>query len=530
MSSSDFSKLSGIEANATANSTDSYLLNRSNHSGTQDVSTISGLTKASVGLDNVPNVDTTNASNITTGTIHVDRLPKVAVSKLHIVPDQVALFALTINDVQNGDTVKQTDTGILYYVKDDTNLDNINGYENYKASIDYSSVTNIPDNIAQVAGLSLTNDSIIQVKSGSLVLSTLSTIKSDLNLNSVDNTSDLDKPISTATQSALDNKLDNTHAGSGDSSHALANGTTAGFMSSSDFSKLSDIEANANNYTHPNHSGDVSSTGDGATTINNNVVSNAKLAQMTTFGLKGRNINSSGNVLDLSVLEVLKLLNGYHKHYYTDFDNGITGTKFTSTVSGTGAANTASTLGFSNAAGVIQLSTGTTTTGRANISDTNVIRFGMGELNVKFRIQIPALSAAAQEFKLWIGFLNSVTNAETIDGAYFEYDRTVSNNWRVKTALNSTRTTVTTGTVVSASTTTFTTLEIKGNANGTQVDFYIDNNLVGSSTTNIPTLSTDYFFIGASIIKTAGTTARTLLIDKEFDSLIYSTPGSDWSV
>ena len=300
-------------------------------------------------------------------------------------------------------------------------------------------------------------------------------------------------------------------------------------MSSNDFNKLAGIADNANNYSHPNHSGDIVSVGDGTTTISNNVVSNAKLTQMTTFGFKGRNINSAGNVLDLSVLEVLKLLNGYYKHYYTDFDNGITGTKFTSTVSGTGATNTASTLGFSNATGVLQMSTGTTSAGRANISDTQVVRFGNGELSVKFRIQIPTLSTAAEEFRIWIGFIDSVTNAEATDGAYFEYDRTVSTNWRVKTALNSTRTTITTSSVVTASTTDFTTVEVRGNVNGTQVNFYINNTLVGSSTTNIPTLSTDFFYVGASIIKTVGTTARLLRIDKEFDSLIYSTPGSDWS-
>lgn len=42
-SSSDKSKLSGISANATVNQTDAYLLSRSNHTGTQSVTTITGL-------------------------------------------------------------------------------------------------------------------------------------------------------------------------------------------------------------------------------------------------------------------------------------------------------------------------------------------------------------------------------------------------------------------------------------------------------------------------------------------------------
>lgn len=43
MSSSDKSKLNGIEVGATANQADAYLLDRTNHTGTQDISTIDGL-------------------------------------------------------------------------------------------------------------------------------------------------------------------------------------------------------------------------------------------------------------------------------------------------------------------------------------------------------------------------------------------------------------------------------------------------------------------------------------------------------
>jgi len=42
-------------------------------------------------------------------------------------------------------------------------------------------------------------------------------------------------------------------------------------------SKLDGVEDNANNYAHPNHSGEVSSTSDGATVISDNVVDEANL-------------------------------------------------------------------------------------------------------------------------------------------------------------------------------------------------------------------------------------------------------------
>ena len=85
------SKLGGIEDNATQNETDAYLLNRANHTNTQPASTISdfdvevenntqvaqntthrgrtdnphAVTKAQVGLGNVPNIDATQRANHT---------------------------------------------------------------------------------------------------------------------------------------------------------------------------------------------------------------------------------------------------------------------------------------------------------------------------------------------------------------------------------------------------------------------------------------------------------------------------------
>jgi len=54
-------------------------------------------------------------------------------------------------------------------------------------------------------------------------------------------------------------------------------------------------------YTHPNHTGDVTSTGDGATTIAANAVTNAKAAQMATKTYKGRTSAGTGNAEDVAV-------------------------------------------------------------------------------------------------------------------------------------------------------------------------------------------------------------------------------------
>ena len=57
-----------------------------------------------------------------------------------------------------------------------------------------------------------------------------------------------------------------------------ATSSGAGVMSTAHHDKLDGIAASANNYSHPNHSGDVTSSGDGATTIANNAVTTAKIA------------------------------------------------------------------------------------------------------------------------------------------------------------------------------------------------------------------------------------------------------------
>lgn len=64
-----------------------------------------------------------------------------------------------------------------------------------------------------------------------------------------------------------------------------------------------------NKYIHPNHSGDVTSVADGAITINNNAVTNAKLAVMATMTIKGNNTGASAVPTDLSKAQLLALLN-----------------------------------------------------------------------------------------------------------------------------------------------------------------------------------------------------------------------------
>ena len=121
---------------------------------TPRVIAIAGAVSGSATFDGSGNVSINStlnnfdASKITSGTISIDRLPKGALERLVIVANQTARFALTTNDVQEGDTVKQTDTGIMYFVVDSTKLDSEAGYSIYTAgaatSVPWSGVTGKP--------------------------------------------------------------------------------------------------------------------------------------------------------------------------------------------------------------------------------------------------------------------------------------------------------------------------------------------------------------------------------------------------
>jgi len=76
-----------------------------------------------------------------------------------------------------------------------------------------------------------------------------------------------------------------------------------------DGGKLDGIAAGANLYVHPNHSGEVTSVADGAQTITNKAVTLAKMNDMATASLIGRNTAGVGVPEVLSKATVLLLLN-----------------------------------------------------------------------------------------------------------------------------------------------------------------------------------------------------------------------------
>lgn len=88
--------------------------------------------------------------------------------------------------------------------------------------------------------------------------------------------------------------------------------TTSGVpqdLTAAEVRTILNIEDGANAYTHPNHTGDVTSVADGATTIGNNKVTLAKMATVATASVLGRKTAGTGNVEVLTKTDLLSLLN-----------------------------------------------------------------------------------------------------------------------------------------------------------------------------------------------------------------------------
>ena len=85
------------------------------------------------------------------GVLAIDHIPQGALERLVIVADAAARLALTTSDVQNGDVVKETSTGLMYFVKDESKLgtaDAADAFEPFTAgsasSVPWSGMTDKP--------------------------------------------------------------------------------------------------------------------------------------------------------------------------------------------------------------------------------------------------------------------------------------------------------------------------------------------------------------------------------------------------
>lgn len=107
----------------------------------------------------------------------------------------------------------------------------------------------------------------------------------------------------------------------------------AWWAESADKAKLDGIATGANAYVHPDHRGDVTSSGDGATAIAADAVTNAKLSDMAAATIKGRATGAgAGDPADLTATEVRDILN---------VEDGAQANRVTSVAGRTGAVTLA---------------------------------------------------------------------------------------------------------------------------------------------------------------------------------------------
>jgi hypothetical protein len=133
------------------------------------------------------------------------------------------------------------------------------------------------------------------------------------------------------------------------------------------------------------------------------------------------------------------------------------------------------------------------------------------------------LSTAADEYLFRFGFADpSNAGAAVTDGAYFEYDRLNSVNWRYVTSNNTSRTINTSSTAVD---TNFVRLGVKVNTS-LQAEFYINGTLIDTISTNIPSGAGRETNVGLQLFRQASgtnTTIKLITIDYMAYDLQLST-------
>lgn len=98
-----------------------------------------------------------NFAPLTNGLIDLKYLPQGALERLVVVANATARLKLTTANVQLGDTVKETDTGLMYVVVDESKLNSEDGYQVYvagrAAAVDWTGIENKVNATVSSAGL-----------------------------------------------------------------------------------------------------------------------------------------------------------------------------------------------------------------------------------------------------------------------------------------------------------------------------------------------------------------------------------------
>jgi len=189
------------------------------------------------------------------------------------------------------------------------------------------------------------------------------------------------------------------------------------------------------------------------------------------------------------------------------FQPDFTGTGSSGSTNG-GAGATLASFSGRVGAGLFACITGTTATGRSGFDSretSTIFRFDTGTTTYETLIYLPNLADATDDYVLRIGFCQS--NALSNDVMCFEYNRSNSANWVGVTGYNGGYSRVTSSVAVAAAKWILLRLVFTS----TSCEFFVNDASIGTSTSNIRPDGT--LRIGAHLIKTAGTTSRSALVD-----------------
>lgn len=187
---------------------------------------------------------------------------------------------------------------------------------------------------------------------------------------------------------------------------------------------------------------------------------------------------------------------------------------WTVTASGTNAAGSIVTTGAdADHLGVLQLTSGTTASGRAtlHLGTANIV-LGTRQVECEIVLQVPTLGDATQRFTVYAGLGDSTAAGESTDAIGFRYaDNVNSGRWVAYCRSNGVESVINSSVAVAAG--QWDRLRWRLASGGASVEFFIDDVSIGSISSNIPSGTARALAPLVKAEKTVGTTARTLLVD-----------------
>lgn len=244
-------------------------------------------------------------------------------------------------------------------------------------------------------------------------------------------------------------------------------------------------------------------------------------AARTTLGI-GTIVASASGRLEISGTNVQ--YKSHSKFHAVVDDMDISNNLFATAASGSGSSVSYTTSVVSGRPGIATLNTGTTTTGKAIIGSfaatgaLSNLCLGAGSVEYEVYFRITTLSDATDTWSMVFGLGDNAGGGTPTDGVFLRYTHgTNSGKFEYVTRVNNVETATDTG--ITATAGQWYKFKSTVNAAGTSASGYIALDMaaygaaVATNTTNIPTGATRALGHQYSILKSAGTTARTIDVD-----------------